>query len=342
MKTIFSLISTLFLAGAASAQFTPSNTPEIGNSIQLYVVDSAATDLKTTTGAGVVWDYSGLIDYNEETRLIQVKTPHETGHGVTFVNSDRAIETQGELIAFFKDDGIQRTSQGVVYHDANNGDLILTLETDQGLYYTYPFDLGSTIVDDIEGTATFTFMGQVVNAPAIGKAYTSVDGKGTLKMGLTGVYNDVLRFNITDTIRLTTGVGEFSVIHNQYEYYDHSVSNLPLFVHSYLWFGLTGGAALREFTFVLSKDILSSSTTKETLTETKIYPNPAHKLINIQLPNGIYTAEISIVDAVGRVVLNANIEDSFANLSISHLNEGAYFVRITADHAVVTKTLILQ
>ena len=343
MKNKFLLIATLFVSAAASAQFTDNNAPSIGDSIRLYIVDSAAVDYAGVIGDNVTWDYSNLIDYNGETRLVDVKTPTDAGHGVTFVNSQKAIQVEGELITFIKNDVNQRVSQGVVYHDANNGDLILTLEENQGIYYTYPFDYEDTIIDNIAGTATFTFMNQVVNAATTGKFYSTVDGKGTLKLGLTGVYTDVMRYKLTDTINFSIPVaGDFAVIHKQFEYYDHSVSNLPIFTHSYLWFGKVGGSALREFTLVMSKDIVTTSVSQETLAESKIYPNPANDILNVELPSGINNAEITIVDAVGRVVLNANVENSFANLNVSHLKEGAYFVKIAADNVVATKTLILQ
>lgn len=343
MRKNLLLITTLFITAAASAQFTDNNAPVIGDSIRLYVVDSSAVDLASVVGDGVTWDYSNLTDYNGETRLIDVKTPQDAGHGVTFVNSQKAVQVEGELITFIKEDANKRVSQGVVYHDHNNGDLIMTLEANQGIYYTYPFELEDSIVDDVAGTATFTFAGQLVNAATTGKFYATVDGKGTLKLGLNAEYENVIRYQLVDTISFTIPLaGTFNVIHKQYEYYDHTVSNLPIFTHSYLWFGKVGGAPLREFTLVLSKDIVTTSVSEETLSQAKIYPNPANDMVNVELPKGINNAKITIIDAVGRVVLNANVENSFANLNVSHLKEGAYFVKITADNVVATKTLILQ
>lgn len=341
MRNKILLIATL-ITGSLSAQFDASNAPALGDSIRLYIVDSTATDYANITGDGVTWDYSNLIDYNGESRLIDVKSPQQTAHNVTFVNSDLAIETEGEIIAFITDDANERVSQGLVFNDADNGDLILTLEANEGLYYTYPFDFGDEITDSIKGTATFTFMNQLMNAPARGKVRTKVDGRGTLNMGLTGVYTNVLRYNITDTMVITTPVADFTVIHNQYEYYDHTVSSLPIFTHTSMWFGQIGGTVLRDFNFVLSKDIITTSLSQEVLAETKLYPNPTSQLLNIELPNGINKASISIVDAVGRIVMDVNIEDTFANLNVSHLKEGAYFVKIASDNTVVTKTLILK
>src|SRR5690554_7353455 len=99
MRNKILLIATL-ITGSLSAQFDASNAPALGDSIRLYIVDSTATDYANITGDGVTWDYSNLIDYNGESRLIDVKSPQQTAHNVTFVNSDLAIETEGEIIAF--------------------------------------------------------------------------------------------------------------------------------------------------------------------------------------------------------------------------------------------------
>jgi len=337
------LIVFIFVTGFTSAQFTSNNAPDIGDNILLYVVDSSAVDFASVVGSGVTWDYSNLSHYKEETRLIDVKTPEDAGHGVTFVNSQKAIQVEGELITFIKNDANKRVSQGVVYNDANNGDLILTLEENQGVYYNYPFNLNDTVIDDIVGTATFTYMGQLVNAPTTGKFYTTVDGVGTLKLGANAQYNNVMRYQFVDTINLTVPVlGELAIIHKQFEYYDHTVSNLPIFTHSYLWFGKVGGLVLREFTFVLSKDIGTSSVKEETLAETKVYPNPANSFVSVELPNGVVNAEVSIVDPIGRTILNTDINSPFTQLDISHLNGGTYFVKISSENVTVTKTLMIQ
>jgi|SRR5690554_315696 len=342
MKKKLLLITTLLLSGVASAQFTPSNAPVIGDSILLYIVDSAAVNMEAVIGDGVTWDYSDLTDYNGESRKIIVRDRLNTAHSVTFENSNIAVETEGELLTFIKTDASERTSQGVVYNDAEKGDLILTLEVDQGLYYNYPMNFEDSIVDDIKGTATFTFMSQELNAPATGKVYTTVDGRGTLKLGLLTEYTNVLRYKLVDTIRITTIVGEYTVTHTQFEYYDHTVSNLPIFVHSYLWFGPTNGVPRDEFTFVLARNTATSGIKEDKLSTSKVYPNPANDVIHFELPEGISNAEVTVIDGVGRVVLTSNVSTSLNTLNVAHLKEGTYFVKIASDNVVTTKTLILQ
>lgn len=345
MKKRLLLFSALFAAGAVSAQFTTENAPEIGDSIQLYIVDSTANNFKAITGDGVTWDYTNLDDYEGETRFIAVIDPQDTTYGATFTNSDKAIEIEGGFMTFVTDVATKRTSQGVVYHDATLGDLTINLDDNEGTYYEYPFDFGDEINDTVEGHASFMYNSMPISTTAIGYVHTKVDGRGTLKIGLNNVYDNVLRYHIIDTIRLVSplpGLDDYLDIHEQFEYYDFTVSNLPIFTHSHLWFGPEGGTPRNDFNFVLSKDIKTTAVSNEALLAAKVYPNPASSFVNIELPNEITNAKVSIVDAIGRVVVNTTVNSGFSKIDVSALNEGTYFVKIAANDMVTTQTLILK
>lgn len=340
------LFSAIFTAGAVTAQFTPENAPMIGDSIQLYVVDSTASNLKEVSGDGVTWDYSNLIDYEEETRKIRVVTTEDTPFASTFDESDKAIELAGEFITFVTDDADERISQGIVFKDAELGDLVLNLNTQAGTYYSYPFDLGDSIFGEIEGTASFEYQGNTINTTASGTYYSKVDGRGTLKTGVVTEYTNVLRYHIIDTIEIEVpipGIPNYVAIHEQFEYYDFTVSNLPIFVHASLWFGQENTQNPRnDFSLVLSIDTKTSSISTEELLSTNIYPNPANGFVNIELPNEVVKADISIVDATGRIVLNTSVENNSTQVDVSALDMGTYFVRISADDKFATKTLIIK
>lgn len=344
MKKKLLLISSLLIAGGVSAQFTNTNSPQIGESINLFIVDSSAANFKSVTGDGVTWDYSDVADYNQEKRYIKVIAPQDTVLGDDFTNSDMAIETENELLTFITDDGSKRTSQGVVFNDPEAGFLTMNLDVKEGDYYQYPFELGDSISDEIEGTASFDFNGQPVDADAQGSTYSKVDGRGTLELG-ENTYSNVLRYHIIDTIRINIpipGMDDYLSIHEQFEYYDFTESHLPIFVHSHLWFGQENGTPRNDFNFVLSLESKTSSVAKDELLSTKVYPNPANSYVNIELPNELSDAQISIVDAVGRSVISSSVTSGFSQIDVSALNEGTYFVKIIANDEVVTKTLVLK
>lgn len=235
-----------------SAQFTTENSPQLGDSNVMYIVDSTAVNLEETNGEGVVWDYQGLSHYGE-TRTIDVVETSEATYGASFPLSEKVIRTEGLLDAYVKEGDDERISYGLSYHDVD-GDLVLILETVPGVYYTYPFEYGDAIESNVQGSATVPSLGATV--PAGGTLEAKVDGKGTLILGEGTEYTDVLRYKMTSLITFNLGqLGHYQVETVQYEYYDHTVSNLPIFVHAYLWMGPLNGTPKREFTYVLSRDV---------------------------------------------------------------------------------------
>lgn len=61
----------------------------------------------------------------------------------------------------------------------------------------------------------------------------------------------------------------------------------------------------------------------------KLYPNPASDILNIELPEGIFDATLSIFNITGQLVLNAKYDGS--PVDISRLWCGTYFVRVVSN-----------
>lgn len=348
MNKRFLLFSTLLASGIASAQFTPDNTPLIGESIQLYVIDSTAANYADVIGDGVTWDYTNQEDYGSQlVKTISVIGVADTDYENTFNDSEKAIELEGQFITFVTDNANERVSQGLVFKDPELGDLIIKLDDNGENYYTYPFDLNDEITGTINGEAKFTYNGTEVSTSATGNYLARVDGRGTLKLGVDSEYTDVIRYRMIDTITIEVpipGIPDYMAIHEQFEYFDFSVSNLPIFIHSSLWFGQIGTSVppRNDYTLVLSLDSKTSSLSKEELSASNIYPNPTNGLVNVTLANDVANAEVTIVDAMGRIVLNTSIDNGAAQIDVSSLDKGTYFVKIAADDKFATKTLVIK
>ena len=72
-----------------------------------------------------------------------------------------------------------------------------------------------------------------------------------------------------------------------------------------------------------------------------IYPNPATDAINIR---GLYgNATISLIDVMGRSVINRQIENinNETTLNVSGLVPGKYFIKITQAGNTVTKSVVI-
>ena len=71
-------------------------------------------------------------------------------------------------------------------------------------------------------------------------------------------------------------------------------------------------------------------------TEVSIYPNPSSGLFNI---SNIGNASITVFNIIGDVVAKVQNTNNNAVLDLSHCAKGAYFVRITSDGNITTKTI---
>src|SRR5690554_5352145 len=206
-------------------------------------------------------------------------------------------------------------------------------------------DLGdAAIVDTYEGEVGFTIGIIPQTAPMTGNLVAEVDGKGTLKLWGND-YTDVLRYKIMDTMHVTiTGLGAMTMAREQYEYYDHSISKLPIFVHTRVQFGQAGGTPMSDISFVLSKDAPTEfvSVTKNELEKTAVYPNPATENLSIQLPSSIESANVEISDALGRIVYSAAVDASVKTVDVSNMNKGIYIVKISNGIHSTTKNVVIK
>ena len=74
-----------------------------------------------------------------------------------------------------------------------------------------------------------------------------------------------------------------------------------------------------------------------------LFPNPAKEVINVQckMYNVQFGGEIQIVDVYGKVVVETFHEASLqARIDVSGLAAGMYFVRVTTEEGVVTKSFV--
>ena len=70
-----------------------------------------------------------------------------------------------------------------------------------------------------------------------------------------------------------------------------------------------------------------------------IYPNPAKDVIKILTDNNLNITNVEILDLTGRTVLST---DKSADINISELQEGQYFVKIYGESTIVRKLFITK
>ena len=68
-----------------------------------------------------------------------------------------------------------------------------------------------------------------------------------------------------------------------------------------------------------------------------IYPNPGNNTINMQLPDNINNAELSIFNISGKMIISKHLNNGLNTVSTDNLKSGIYFYRIITNGKVLSK-----
>jgi uncharacterized protein (TIGR02145 family) len=75
-----------------------------------------------------------------------------------------------------------------------------------------------------------------------------------------------------------------------------------------------------------------SNTTFETNT-LKLYPNPVVSILNIKAKYNLINQPYSIIDGLGRVVLNGKLNDVESTINVEQLSKGIYYLKVSGNSA---------
>ncbi len=70
-----------------------------------------------------------------------------------------------------------------------------------------------------------------------------------------------------------------------------------------------------------------------------LYPNPAKEYINVECTMS-NVKSVEVIDVYGKVINTVNVIDNPTRINVSGLANGVYFVRVTTDQGVATKTFV--
>ncbi len=335
---LFGLLSLTFYS---TAQMTQANEPTISTVNTMYLCDSFATNYAGITGPAVTWDYSNVAGYAGQTRDVSVLDPSTTTYASDFASSTFAIQVGNNLVTYYSSTSSERSSQGFVFSEPSLGDVIAKFDTDNEIVATYPFAYGSSVDDAFAGN--LDYMGGSTT-PATGMGHSSIDGAGTLMLPGTTL-NGVIRLKQIDTswatITVPFPIGDVEFIREQYEYYDYTVSNLPVFIHSTITVQNVGATnPISSQSLVLSYYAPTQGVGLNELSNLNfsVYPNPATEQVTFS-GNFSDATELEIIDQTGRVVLSTQLSNG-QSVSVADLNSGMYIVRIADNGQVSTTTLV--
>ncbi len=182
---------------------------------------------------------------------------------------------------------------------------------------TYPFSLNSEVKDNFNGILK---AGTLVNTSCTGSSKSIIDGRGKIMLGNSIEIENVVRHYLDFSLTASTFLGTVNVKVKQYEYYDLTNSNLPVFTHTNL--DITqGSASLIKMNFVFNsvEPIKISGLLENGFNHLSIYPNPVKDVLTISDDSII---SFKVTDLSGKVLKIANN----SNVSVSDLVSGLYFV----------------
>ena len=71
-----------------------------------------------------------------------------------------------------------------------------------------------------------------------------------------------------------------------------------------------------------------------------LYPNPANEYVDIRVSDNLHVKAMEVYDVYGKLVSTAVVTDNPTRINVSGLADGMYFVRVTTEQGLVTKTFV--
>ncbi|QIY89984.1 M20/M25/M40 family metallo-hydrolase [Chryseobacterium gallinarum] len=111
----------------------------------------------------------------------------------------------------------------------------------------------------------------------------------------------------------------------------------PVYVYN---IGKATVGALQHFATASTTLPLNRETSKNSLETTKIYPNPASSILNIEFPGSKESNfSFEMKNLMGRTVLKANNE---TRINVSNLENGIYIGVLTVDEQTISKNILIE
>ena len=102
-----------------------------------------------------------------------------------------------------------------------------------------------------------------------------------------------------------------------------------------------GNGVVSEWSSILTATATNSGIEDHLSSRISLYPNPANDVVNIQCTtNNVQILGVEVIDVYGKVINTLNVTENPTRINVSGLATGMYFVRVTMEEGVATKTFI--
>ena len=98
---------------------------------------------------------------------------------------------------------------------------------------------------------------------------------------------------------------------------------------------------LSEWSAILTATATNSGIEEFLANNVTLFPNPANDVIHVQCTmNNVQMTALEVFDVYGKLINTVNLVDNPTQINVSGLAAGMYFVRVTTEEGVVTKSFV--
>jgi hypothetical protein len=101
-----------------------------------------------------------------------------------------------------------------------------------------------------------------------------------------------------------------------------------------------GNNNLSEWSEILSVTTLTDGIEDHLFNSIALYPNPANEYVDVRVDGEVNVKSMEVFDVYGKLINTVNVIDNPTRINVSGLANGMYFVRVTTEQGVATKTFV--
>ena len=101
-----------------------------------------------------------------------------------------------------------------------------------------------------------------------------------------------------------------------------------------------GDGNLSEWSDILTVTTLVDAIESYLINSIALYPNPANEYVDVRIDGDVNVKSMEVFDVYGKLINTVNVIDNPTRINVSGLADGMYFVRVTTEQGVATKTFV--
>lgn len=327
MKRTFTTICVAMLAfinGTSAQTFTFSTfSSALATTANVNIADLASfnVSLTTTTGSGVTWNASGLVQQGGTPTIhFQNVIASTAPHGSVFPGAT-TCEYDPALLAIITENYFVISADSMVQVGEWSPNDAHEIFMDPDKRFIFPFSYGNSFNDAYSKTNYSD--STTVSSVQSGTRNVQFNGFGTLILP-QGTFDNVA---LISELR-TNSLGPNSTY--------------------FTWYDLDDGKRLMYYSTNVSSvaaytiDMPTTGIEDEEENHLLLYPNPATNQVTIQIPSNEEATALKLITMAGKEIYNINAMGSKITIDLTSFTPGIYIVKLSTQNREYVKRLIID